>query len=188
MPVLKNAKHEAVALAYLSDPKKIGWRAYRKIYPKSSQHAAETAFGRLLKNVGFAARVAETHEEAAKGAVMSATEVIEELSKLGRANMKDFMRIGANGDPVLDFSGLTREQAAALVKVTVEHFIDGRGDDAHEVRRLSFKLGDKRGALALLGKHHALFTQRHLHEFTGKAERLAAALARVDGKVRSDSH
>ena len=50
---------EVAALAYLADPEKIGWRAYKKVYPKSSQHAAETAFSRLLKNAEFSARVAE---------------------------------------------------------------------------------------------------------------------------------
>jgi hypothetical protein len=49
MPALENAKHEAACLAYLADRERIGWRAYRSVYPNSSQHAAETAFGRLLK-------------------------------------------------------------------------------------------------------------------------------------------
>jgi hypothetical protein len=89
-----NAKHEAVALAYLADPKKIGSRAYRKVHPGSSRPAAEVAFSRLLRNVKFAARIAELSKEAAQGAVMVAQEVLEELSKLGRANMADYMRVG----------------------------------------------------------------------------------------------
>ena len=182
MPVLANAKHEAVALAYLGDREKIGWRAYKKVYPKSSQHAAETAFSRLLKNAEFAARVAETHEAAATEAVMSATEVLEELSKLGRANMQDFLRITKDGDPVLDLSGLTRVQAAALVEVTTEDYLDGRGEDAREVKRIKFKLAPKTAALDLLGKHHKLFVERHQHELGGIAEQLAAAILRVDGK------
>jgi hypothetical protein len=47
------------ALAYIADPKRIGRRAYREAYPKSSQRAAETRFGRLLKNGEFSARIAE---------------------------------------------------------------------------------------------------------------------------------
>jgi hypothetical protein len=89
-----NAKHEAVALAYLADPKKIGSRAYRKVHPGSSRPAAEVAFSRLLRNAKFAARIAELSKEAAQGAVMVAQEVLEELSKLGRANMADYMRVG----------------------------------------------------------------------------------------------
>src|SRR6266852_4683645 len=92
MPALANAKHEAVAIAYLADPERIGWRAYRKAYTKSSQRAAETCFGRLLKNVEFSARIAELAEAAAQGAVASAHEVLVELSRIGRANMADFVR------------------------------------------------------------------------------------------------
>jgi hypothetical protein len=143
MPVLKNAKHEAVALAYLADPEKIGWRAYQKVYPKSSQHASEVAFSRLLKNAEFASRVAETQKAAAVGAVMSAHEVLERLSNLARGDVEE---------------------------------------KAYPVLR----------SLDLLGRHHALFTDRLIHDLGDKSARLVAALARVDGrkphgKVRSDS-
>lgn len=192
MAALANKKHEAVALAYLGDPEKIGWRAYAKIYPNSSENAAKTAFSRLLKNADFATRVAETHEAAAQGAVMAANEVLEELSKLGRANMKDYVRFTSDGDPIIDFSGTTRDQAAAITQVSVEDFTEGRGKDAREVRRVTFRLADKRGALDLLGKHHKLFVERVEHSFSGVADRLAAALARTegngDGKVKPDRH
>jgi hypothetical protein len=68
MPVLANAKHEAVAQAYVADPERIGWRAYRKVYPNSSRHAAETAWTRLLKIAEFSARLAELAEAAAQDA------------------------------------------------------------------------------------------------------------------------
>jgi phage terminase small subunit len=180
MTILTNAKHEAVALAYLADPEKIGWRAYRKVYPKSSRHTAENCFSRLMKKEEFAARVAELHEQAAQAAVMTAQEVLEELTKLGRANMADYIQVGPNGDPILNLRGLNRSQGAALVEVTVEDFKDGRGADARDVRRVRFKLADKRGALNLLGKHHALFTERHVHEVNNIGARLTAALARLN--------
>jgi hypothetical protein len=69
-----------------------------------------------MKNDEFAARVAETHELAAQGAVMSAAEVLEELSKLGRANMQDYLRATKDGDPYIDLSKLGRDQAAALAR------------------------------------------------------------------------
>src|SRR5258706_190065 len=59
MTTLANAKHEAVELAYIADPERVGWHAYRSVYPKSSQHAAETAWARMLKNAEFSARIAE---------------------------------------------------------------------------------------------------------------------------------
>jgi phage terminase small subunit len=160
MPVLENAKHEAVAQAYIADPAKIGWRAYKHVYPKSSQHAAETAFGRLLRNAEFSARISEMNAQAAEGAVATARQVLEELTKIGLANMQDYMRAGPDGDPVLDFGSLSRDQAAALQEVTVENFMNGRGDDAREVRWVKFKLADKRAALVDLGRHHKLFTDK----------------------------
>jgi hypothetical protein len=47
-----------------------------------------------------------------------------------RANMADYMKSTPEGDPYLDFSALTRDQTAALSEVTVEDFLDRRGDDA----------------------------------------------------------
>jgi hypothetical protein len=81
---LANAKHEAVALAYLTDPERVGWRAYRKAYPKSSRHAAECGFTRLQKNVEFSARLADLGEQAAQGAVMAAQEALERISARAR--------------------------------------------------------------------------------------------------------
>jgi len=80
---------------------------------------------------------------------------------------------------------LPASRAAAIQEYIVEHYTDGHGDDAREVKRSSFKLSDKLRALELLGKHHALFTERHVHEL-GTAERLAAALERI-GEPANDS-
>jgi phage terminase small subunit len=176
MTILANIKHEAVALAYIADPEKVGWRAYRSVYPKSSRHAAECGFTRLQKNVEFAERIAELAEEAADGAVMSQREVLELLTIIARANMADYV---GRDDITKTIPELTRDQAIAVQERTVEYYTEGRGDDAREVKRVRFKLPDKIRALELLGKHHALFTERHVHELGGVAGRLAAALARV---------
>jgi phage terminase small subunit len=66
---------------------------------------------------------------------------------------------------------LTRVQAAALQEVTVEDYVDGRGDDgrgdgARDVKRVKFRLGDKRAALVDLGRHLGMFVNKHQH--TGK--------------------
>ena len=112
------------------------------------------------------ARIAELKGVAAQASTIAATRVLEELAKLAFANMADYMRVGPGGDPVLDFSKLTRDQAAALVEVTVEDYVDGRGEDARQVRRVKFKLASKLVALELLGKHLGLFKDRVEH--TGK--------------------
>jgi phage terminase small subunit len=183
MPPLANAKHEAVALAYIADPEKIGWRAYSKVYPKSSRRTAENCFSRLMKNDEFSARVAELAEQAAHGAVMSAQEALEELTRLARANMQDY--VGPD-DVVVPIQSLTRDQAAAVQERTVEHYAEGSGDGAREVKKVKFRLADKLRALELIGKHHALFTERHVHEFN-IAERLNRAFARVDAYDKAEA-
>jgi phage terminase small subunit len=59
-----------------------------------------------------------------------------------------------------EISEFSRAQAVALAEITVETFLDGRGDDAREVRRVKFKLADKLTALAHLGRHYKLFSDK----------------------------
>lgn len=87
MPTLSNQRHEAVALAYIADPERVGWRAYQGVYPKSSQHAAETGISRLLKNVEFRARVAELQAGAANDAEIKLESLLREATDIQRAAM-----------------------------------------------------------------------------------------------------
>ncbi len=131
-----------------------------------SAKTADVQGPRLLGNVGVASAIAAARARLASKHDVTLDRIVSELAKIGFANMSDFMRVGANGDPYLDFSSLTREQTAALAEVTVEDFVDGRGEDARDVKRVKFKLWDKRAALVDLGKHLGIFIERHEH--TGK--------------------
>jgi phage terminase small subunit len=120
--------------------------------------SAEVQGVRLLGNARVSAAIAEAQAARSKRTAITADRVVAELAKLGFANMLDYMAVGADGDPALNFGALTRDQAAALQEVTVEDFVDGRGEDARDVRRVRFKLADKRAALVDLGKHLGLFS------------------------------
>lgn len=155
-------KQEQFVLEYLIDMNATQ-AAIRAGY---SEKTASDIGRQLLRKTPVAEAVQAGLRAKAERAKMSADEVLEELAKIGRANMADYMRGGKNGDPFLDFSALNRDQAAALAEVTVEDFIDGRGEDARDVRRVKFKLHDKRAALVDLGRHLGLFKDRV--ELTGK--------------------
>lgn len=177
LPVLKNAKHEAVLQAFLADKKRIGWRAYKKVYRNSSQHAAETAFSRLLKIAEFDARLQEITNAAAAVVGVSAARVFDELALLAFSNIKDYFN--ADGSFV-GVDKLTREQAAALASLEFETRIEAPAGDAEQrqeaqahggslrrakakpvrVQVIKFKLHDKRAALVDLGKHFGLFTPK----------------------------
>jgi hypothetical protein len=47
--------------------------------------------------------------------------------------------------------------------VTIEQFMDGKGADARAVRRIKFKLHDKKGPLEMLGRRFAAFPTRLEH-------------------------
>jgi phage terminase small subunit len=113
----------------------------------------------LLPQPGVSIIRAAPHK-AAEGAVATARQVLEELTRIGLANARDY--VGAHGQ-LVDVSQLTREQTAAIQEVTVDTYMDGAGENAREVKRVKFKLGDKRGALVALGRHHRLFTDKFEH-------------------------
>lgn len=132
---------------------------------------------RLLSNAVVAAAVTEAMAKRAEETKLSADSVVQELARLAFANMLDYIRITQDGDPAVDLSRITRDQAAAILEVQVEDYLDGRGEDAREVRRVKFKLADKKGALELLGKHLQMFTERV--DVTSKGEKLEGAQVQV---------
>lgn len=131
----------------------------------STKTAGSQAFD-LLKKPEIQEAITEAMKRRETRTAITQDKVLKELAKIGFSNMADYMRVGEDGDPYLDFSKLDRDQAAALVEVTVEDFKDGRGEDARDVRRVKFKLADKRAALVDIGKHLGMFKDRV--EFTGK--------------------
>jgi phage terminase small subunit len=106
--------------------------------------------------------------------------VLAEIAKLGFTNMADYMAATPGDDPYLDFSALTRGQAAALQEVTVEE----RGQNAREAKRVKFKLADKRAALVDIGRHLGMFKDRvELSDNVNQADhdQIAADIAQIFG-------
>jgi phage terminase small subunit len=167
---LRKAKHEAVLQAYFADATRVGYRAYLSVYPQSSEPAAKTAFSRLLKKADFAARLEFLEAGAAGVAVersgIEIAAVVGELAKIGFASAKHYLRVLPGGEPAVDLSGLDDEQFAALAEVTVEDYVDGRGEDARDVRKVRFKLHNKQAALVSILEHLGGFPARK-HELAG---------------------
>lgn len=84
--------------------------------------------------------------------------ILEEVAALAYSNMTDFIVINEEGAAHTDLSGLTREQLAAIQEVTIDTYMDGRGEDAVPVKSVKIKLAPKTAALELLGKHKKLWT------------------------------
>jgi hypothetical protein len=68
------------------------------------------------------------------------------------------VKIGPDGHPRPDISTLSFDQGAALQALTIEEARAGRRG-GRDVRKVKFKLGDKRLALVALGNHLGLFRE-----------------------------
>lgn len=133
---------------------------------------------RLLMNVKVAEAVQMAMKAREQRTEITQDRVLKELAKLGFANMQDYMSVTQEGEPFADLSKLTRDQAAAITEFTVEDFTEGRGDDARDVRRVKFKLADKRAALVDIGKHLGMFKDKL--ELTGKDAGPIETITRVE--------
>ena len=78
--------------------------------------------------------------------------MLQEAAAIAFASMGDYLVIGPDGSPLLDFSDLGPMQLMAMAEVTIEECKDGRSDKG-QVRRTKFKLHNKIAALTLLAKH-----------------------------------
>jgi phage terminase small subunit len=119
--------------------------------------SAEVTASRLLSQDKIRARIAELQAARAERTEISADRVVTELAKLGFSNMLDYVRVDPHGDPVLDLSDVTRDQAAAIREWTIETYMDGHGEEALQVKRVKFRLADKLGPLDKLARHLGLY-------------------------------
>lgn len=127
-------------------PKRADQIGYENLRKPDIQTAVDEAVAERLRALG-----------------VTASKVLEEITKLGFSNMLDYIRVVDDGKAYVDLSEITRDQAAAIQEITAETFTVGSGKDAEPVRRTKFKLSDKKASLELLGKHLKLFTDKHEH-------------------------
>lgn len=158
-------KQAAFVGYYLGDAKGNATKAARMA--GYSKKTAGAIGAENLKKPQIADAIAERQEELQERLEITQERIADELALIGFANMLDYVRISGEGEPYIDLSALTREQAAALAETTVDDYVEGRGDDARDVRRVRIKLGDKRKALVDLAKLMGLMAPQRM-EHTGK--------------------
>lgn len=121
-----------------------------------SELAAKQIASENLTKPNIAKAIAIARKERADRTKMTADEVVAELSKIARFNIKDITRVTSDGDGYVDLSLLTPEQGAALSSITVEDYVEGRGEDARSVKKVRVTAFDKNSSLLSLLKHHGV--------------------------------
>lgn len=144
-----------------------------------SERTAKEQASRLLTKVNvqeaIQARLAELK--------MSADEVLTRLTDHARSSMKPFIRRSASGDlrgfDLSDDKPLHLIHKVSLTTRTMK-------DDVTE-EKVALELYDAQAALALLGKHHKLFTEKIEHSGTVNVSELSDDELRaiVEGKGAS---
>lgn len=161
-------KQEAFALAYLETGNAA--EAYRRAYSASRMGPAsiQAEAGKLLANPSIALRIDELQAAIVDASIMTATEIQQRLSAIGRANLSDIGRWGAEGFSLFDSDDLSEETkaAVAVIKVKRKRIWIGTGDNAEpwEIEELEAKLHDPITAMRELNKlqgNHA--PERHEH-------------------------
>ena len=154
-------------------------RAYREM---SRDHRDITAPGawnggtRMLGRPHIRSYVEFLHSQVRKALELTKDNVLTELARLGFGNMSDFTVLQADGTPQFDLSAISRDQAAAIQEMTIDTYVQGKAEDAREVRSVKVKLAPKTAALELLGKHLKLFTDVvESHTVTDVADEIVAA-------------
>lgn len=147
--------------------------AYRIAYPKSVNWKDETVdvnASKLFSNTKVLLRYNELHDklmaQAEKETIMSATEILEELSIIGRSKIDDFLEVKSTEMIVgTDEEGEPIKQNVKFVEVFETKNIDPNKIKAiSEIKQtrdgISLKLSDKLKALETLGRHWGLFSDK----------------------------
>lgn len=169
-------------------------RAYRTAfvgdYPADSPACNLQTRARTLlkKHPVLAEYIRYVQKQMAARLAVNKESVLSELAKLGFANMSDFVVLQSDGTPQFDLSGITHEQSAAIQEMTIDTYVEGRGDDGKMVKSVKVKLAPKINALELLGKNLKLFTD--VIETNPEAQTLADEIrrAREARKERQDGN
>jgi phage terminase small subunit len=83
--------------------------------------------------------------------------IVAELARIAFANSLDYWTIDGNGQPQIDLSKVNRDRGAAISEFTIDQYMDGKSENAREVKQVRIKLHDKRSALVDLGRYLNLF-------------------------------
>lgn len=108
-----------------------------------SKKSAEKIGYEVRRKPEIDAAIEDFLRRAAERCEITHDELVGRLVPIIRANIFDFGRVTEQGDFVIDFAQVTRAKAEAIGEIEVHDYVDGRGEDARDVKRTKFKLYDK---------------------------------------------
>jgi phage terminase small subunit len=135
-----------------------------------SERSAHTLASRLLRKVEIKAAIERKTAKAFARYDVTPDKIVRELAKIGFSNVDDFIAKQEDGSVIIDLSTATPEQLAALTSIELDQYTDGRGANARGVKRVRFKLADKRQALMDLAKLARMLPSERVEHTGGIAQ------------------
>lgn len=148
MSHLKNAKHELFCREYFACRNATQAALVAGYSAKSARKYGHD----LLQKQDIQKRLAELQAEKAATLGISKERWNDHMAAIAFQSMGDFMRLTSDGEPIIDLSAASETQYAAIQKIKVEDFLDGRGEDARDVRKVELSLHPKLPALVKVGE------------------------------------
>lgn len=149
-------KQQIFVREYLKDMN--ATQAYLRAGYKTSEDVAGVMGGKLLKKPRIAAAINHVLGSRLSSLDINNDTILREIALMAFGNIFDFIRVQADGTAYVDLSKLTREQAAAIQELSFEEGMDSSGGGVKPIKKVKFKLADKKGSLELLGKYLKLFS------------------------------
>ncbi|TXH55760.1 MAG: terminase small subunit, partial [Desulfurellales bacterium] len=177
-PTIPNTRKKIFADQYLSGKS----ATQAAIDAGYSVRSADSLGRQMLAQPIVAAYIAYHRQQATEKAQLSAQRWTEELSRIAFSNVKDYTRLDPEtGELVVDFSGATEDQLAALqsVKTKKRKIYNSKGELIGEESDSEFRLWDKLRAAELLGKHAGFLREPEQKVVIDVADRLLNARARL---------
>lgn len=156
--------------------------AYRAIHPDAQPGTFNSHAYRYLRRPRVRKLIRTRMAKIAGKLEHKAEDVLQELARLAFSNMSDYVVIQDDGTAIVDLAMLTPDELAAVQEITVDEYVEGKGDEARNVKRVKLKLADKGVNLERLGRYYKLFTEVVEHKgLEALAERMTKARKRVEG-------
>ncbi len=122
-----------------------------------SAKTARRMGSRLLTLAHIQAALKDFQREFSAGLRITPQRVLREWATIGFACMGDYVEVQADGTAYVDLSRCTREQMAAISEIQVDEYVEGKGEQSRNVKRVRIKFHSKTQALEALSKHLGLF-------------------------------
>lgn len=134
--------------------------AYMVVYPKASYASANTASARLLTNTNIKAEINRRMREHS----MSANEALARLTAMAQATLFPFVKVDEeDGHVYFNFSDPEAKKHMYLIrriKSRKHERFNEKKKELNSEKWIEVQLHDSQRALELLGKYHALFTEK----------------------------